>query len=127
MLWEIEITPIDLDVERERLAQEYDLLTQSARGRELVERTSRGYLVQGDLNVDQAELLLTKLLLDSIVEEGELRCPEFLRPEGEYALTVLPKPGVMDPEALSVIDAARDLGFPLQAVRTFRRFHLATA
>jgi phosphoribosylformylglycinamidine synthase subunit PurSL len=39
-------------------------------------------------------------------------------------LTVLPKPGVMDPVALSVIDAACDLGLSLQGVRTFRRFYL---
>jgi phosphoribosylformylglycinamidine synthase len=126
MLWEIEITPIGQDIERERVVQEYDLLTQSSTGADLIDRASRGFLVQGELNVDQAELLLTKLLLDPIVEEGELRGPEFLRPKGDYALTVLPKPGVMDPVALSVIDAARDLGLPLQAVRTFRRFHVAS-
>lgn len=127
MLWEIEITPIGDDVERDRVGQEYDLLTQSSRGLDLVEHTSRGYLVQGDLNVDQAELLLSKLLLDPIVEEGELRSPEFLRHADEHELTVLPKPGVMDPVALSVIDAARDLDLPLQAVRTFRRVYVNSA
>jgi phosphoribosylformylglycinamidine synthase len=127
MLWEIEITPIGQDVELDRVAQEYDLLTQSSRGVELIVRTSRGYLVQGDLNADQAELLLVKLLFDPLVEEGELHGADSPRQADEPALTVLPKPGVMDPVALSVMDAARDLGLPLQAVRTFRRFELADA
>ncbi len=126
MLWEIEITPIGPDVERARVAQEYDLLTQSARGCELIERATRGFLLQGELNSDQADHLLEKLLLDPLVEEAGLQSIESPRPLEQAALTVLPKPGVMDPVALSVVDAARDLGLTLQAVRTFRRFYLAS-
>src|SRR5262249_6185585 len=36
--------------------------------------------------------------------------------------TVLYKPGVMDPAALSVVEAARVLGVAVDAVRTFRRY-----
>src|SRR5262249_5038695 len=39
-------------------------------------------------------------------------------------VTVLPKPGVMDPVAQSVVDAALNLGIVLQSVRTFRRYYL---
>jgi phosphoribosylformylglycinamidine synthase subunit PurSL len=124
MLWEIEITPIGADVECERVIQEYDLLTQSALGRSLLERATRGFLLQGELNSDQADHLLEKLLLDPLVEEARMQSLESPRPLEQSALTVLPKPGVMDPVALSVIDAARDLGHSLQAVRTFRRFYL---
>src|SRR5207245_2230251 len=38
--------------------------------------------------------------------------------------TVLPKAGVMDPVAQSVLDAARDLDISLTLVRTFRRYLL---
>ena len=124
MLWEIEITPLGQDVECDRVGQEYGLLTQTS-GLDLIERTSRGYLVQGDLDREQAESLLYQLLIDSLVEEGELYNADAPRPADDLALTVLPKPGVMDPLALSVMDAARDLGLPLHAVRTFRRFFLA--
>ena len=41
------------------------------------------------------------------------------------SVTVLFKPGVMDPAALSVIDAANDLGITLQSVRTFRRYYFS--
>src|SRR5262249_27837695 len=33
------------------------------------------------------------------------------------------KPGVMDPAALSVVDAARDLGITLESARSFRRYY----
>ena len=35
---------------------------------------------------------------------------------------MLLKPGVMDPVAQSVLEAARDLGIRLDSVRTFRRY-----
>jgi phosphoribosylformylglycinamidine synthase subunit PurSL len=124
MLWEIEITPLGQDVERERVGLEYGLLTQSS-GLDLIECTARGYLVQGDLDREQAELLLYQLLIDPLVEEGALYGVDTPRSVDELALTVLPKPGVMDPVALSVMDAARDLGLLLHAVRTFRRFVFA--
>ena len=41
------------------------------------------------------------------------------------ARTVLLKPGVTDPVALSVLAAARDLGMTADAVRTFRRYVLS--
>ncbi|CAN5382715.1 phosphoribosylformylglycinamidine synthase subunit PurL [soil metagenome] len=127
MLWEIEITPIGVDVEHQRVVSEYDLLTQSARGQELIQRASRGFLLQGDLDAEQADRLLHNLLLDPLVEDAVLVSIDAPRPVEHVALTVLPKPGVMDPVALSVIDAARDLGVTLEAVRTFRRFFLANA
>jgi phosphoribosylformylglycinamidine synthase len=127
MLWEIEIQPKDRDSERDRVADEYDLLTHAQAGRTLVARSSRGYLLEGDLGPTQAERLLAELLVDSLVETGRLRSVS----TGAAALTalaafvtVLPKPGVMDPVALSVVDAARDLGVPLASVRTFRRYFL---
>src|SRR5262249_25940580 len=39
--------------------------------------------------------------------------------------TVLLKPGVMDPVAQSVVEAAGDLGVPVTSVRTFRRYYAA--
>src|SRR5262249_15063308 len=37
--------------------------------------------------------------------------------------TVLLKPGVMDPQALSIVDAAHDLGLDVVSVRGFRRYY----
>src|SRR4051794_37597970 len=122
MLWEIEIRPRGTDgPERARVAEEYDLLTHSRDGQRLVSACSRGYLLEGDgLSREQAERLAGELLIDSVVESGRVA------PLGEAAAddllaTVLLKPGVMDPAALSVVEAARDLGVTLDGVRTFRR------
>jgi phosphoribosylformylglycinamidine synthase len=122
MLWEVEIKPRGRDAERERVAEEYDLLTHSRRGTELVAHTARGYLLEGNLPRDQAERLMNELLVDPVAETGRLGEMNALL-DGTAAMTVLLKPGVMDPAAMSVQEAARDLGLPVESVRTFRRYY----
>ena len=93
MLWEVEITPKGHDAERERVAEEYDLLTHSRRGTELVAHTARGYLLEGNLSRGQAERLMNELLVDPVAETGRLGEMNVLL-DGAAALTVLLKPGV---------------------------------
>src|SRR5262249_30695251 len=98
MYWEIEIQPKGPDLERQRVAQEYDLLTHTRRGTELTARSARGYILAGDLIRAQAEQLLAKLLADPLAETS--RVSELHEPPAEAPLaTVLLKPGVMDPVA----------------------------
>src|SRR4051794_5896025 len=120
MLWEVEIRPLGKDAERERVCDEFDLLTHSTRGADLVRSSARGFLIEGYLDRDAAQKLVTDLLVDSVVETFALS--EVGRADGETAVTVLLKPGVMDPVSESVVAAALDLGQPLEAVRTFRRY-----
>jgi phosphoribosylformylglycinamidine synthase subunit PurSL len=69
MLWEVEIRSLGRDAERERVCDEFDLLTQSIRGVELVSSSSRGFLLEGEsLSAEHAEQLATELLVDPIVE-----------------------------------------------------------
>ncbi len=124
MLWEIEILPRGDDPERARVAQEYDLLTHTGDGQRLVRTTARGYLLEGNLSADEAGVLARELLVDDLVESSrvsELGAP---RPADGVG-TVLYRPGVMDPVALSVVEAAHDLGIQVEAVRTFRRYYFA--
>jgi phosphoribosylformylglycinamidine synthase len=121
MLWEVEIQPKGHDADRERVCEEYDLLTLSRAGAGLVTRSARGYLLEGELSRDQAQRLAHDLLLDVLAETGMVGAlNEHVTPD--RLATVLLKPGVMDPAALSVVDAARDLGVPVTSVRTFRRY-----
>jgi phosphoribosylformylglycinamidine synthase subunit PurSL len=120
MLWEVEIRPLGRDAERERVCDEFDLLTHSTRGADLVKSSARGFLIEGYLDRDAATRLATELLVDSVVETFELS--EVGAPRGPETVTVLLKPGVMDPVSESVLAAALDLGQPLEAVRTFRRY-----
>jgi phosphoribosylformylglycinamidine synthase II len=121
MLWEIEIRPRGADTERSRVAEEYDLLTHSRDGEKLVAAASRGYLLEGELAREQAERLARELLVDAVAESGRVtQLGE--APADDLLATVLLKPGVMDPAALSVVEAARDLGVTLVGVRSFRRY-----
>jgi phosphoribosylformylglycinamidine synthase len=126
MLWEVEIRPLGRDAERERICDEFDLLTHGSRAADLVKASARGFLFEGNIDEAQAQKLLNDLILDPVVEGAALdqigsSQSEIRNPKSEI-VTVLLKPGVMDPVAESVLDAARDLGTPLEAVRTFRRY-----
>jgi phosphoribosylformylglycinamidine synthase len=120
MLWEVEIRPLGRDAERERICDEFDLLTHSSRGGDLVRASSRGFLLEGYLDRESSQRLAEELLVDSVVESHSLS--EVGHSADDNAITVLLKPGVMDPVAESVLAASRDLGTPLDAVRTFRRY-----
>ncbi len=121
MLWEIEIQPKGHDPERARVGEEYNLLTHTHSGAELLTSTARGYLIEGELTRPQAKRLADELLVDPLVETGRLgTLNEHIRPD--LLATVLLKPGVMDPAALSVVESARGIGLGVESVRTFRRY-----
>src|SRR5262249_36546369 len=119
MLWEIEISPKGDDLDRSRVAEEYDLLTHTADGARLVTSASRGYLLEGDVARADLDPLVRDLLVDDLAESASARP---LGEGGQGAITVLLRPGVMDPVALSVAEAAGDLGVRVESVRTFRRY-----
>jgi phosphoribosylformylglycinamidine synthase len=126
MLWEIEIFPKDRNPDLDRVRADYDLLTHSKRGREVVVAASRGYLVNADLRSEDERVHLADLLIDPIVEHSRMdRLNAESRDHADWRrLTVLPKPGVMDPAAESIAAAAGDLGLAVTAVRTFRRYQV---
>jgi phosphoribosylformylglycinamidine synthase len=128
MLWEVEILPKHQDPERERVRREYALLSHEKNGPPPVDLASRGFLLEGRLSSLQAEQLLNELLVDPLAEVGrvgELNAFSGTepRPSLKPVATVLLKPGVMDPVAQSVQEAARDLGIELTSVRTLRRYY----
>jgi phosphoribosylformylglycinamidine synthase len=128
MLWEIEIRPKKSDPERDRVCEEYALLTHRRDANEVIQSSARGYLLEGYLNRKEVERLMGELLIDPLIESSRLvDLDERLgrSPNGNRSVTVLLKPGVMDPVAMSVTDAARALGIEVESVRTFRRYYLS--
>ncbi len=126
MLWEIEIRPKGRDAERDRVVQEFALLTHAQQGSNFLSSSARGYLLEGELNQERVEQLSAELLVDPLAESGKIARLESNRHDGTpdfHVATVLLKPGVMDPVALSVREAARDLGIFVESVRTFRRYY----
>ena len=68
MLWEVEIRPLGRDGERERVCDEFDLLTHAQRGGDLVSGSARGYLLEGDLGDADLQRLTSDVLVDPLVE-----------------------------------------------------------
>jgi len=88
---------------------------------------ARGYLIEGELSREQIERATAKLLADPIVERtviGRVGEDALVRPpvEGMWPVHVLPKPGVMDPVALSAEKALGDAGITAMSVRTLKKY-----
>src|SRR5262245_11678499 len=122
MHWEVDIRPrhADQDPEARRLTAELGEMGITLSAPIL---TGRIYLLSGDLNQAQMTSVATSLLADTTVERAHAR------PHADRAgdvqpgrVTVLPKPGVMDPAAESVQLAVADSGLPTPTVRTGRRY-----
>ncbi|NLF33243.1 MAG: phosphoribosylformylglycinamidine synthase subunit PurL [Planctomycetes bacterium] len=83
-------------------------------------RSARLFFVQGDLTADQVKRLGAELLADPVTEQAVIGAS---KDTGAAAVVeVHLKPGVMDPVAASAEKAARDMGLPVEAVRTARRY-----
>ena len=94
MLWEVEIQPKGNDPERERVRQEYVLVTHNSAAAALLRQSARGYLLEGNLPRDQAQRMMDELLVDPLVERGRL-AEETNTTAAADVLTVLYKPGVI--------------------------------
>ncbi len=113
-----------------------------ASGDELAVVAMRGYLIEGDLTADQVSRIARELLVDSVVEgwrispagDAALAEPPAIKAAAAPSLSssssaspsrlvhVLAKSGVMDPVAESAKSAIADMGLPMAAVRTFRKY-----
>ncbi|MFO0947467.1 MAG: phosphoribosylformylglycinamidine synthase, partial [Planctomycetota bacterium] len=127
-LWEVSITtkPGQPDAEHVRVSSEVGLLEHTIQSRfgTGVPRfqTERGYLIEANLAVDDVTTLANELLADVVIEKASVAAVgKHTLPEN--TVTVLRKPGVMDPVADSAKQAMQLLGKPALSVRTFRRFH----
>jgi phosphoribosylformylglycinamidine synthase len=92
-------------------------------------RTARVFLLEGELHGDQIRQIAAELLTDAVVEVahvGQIGDPQLQAPANvdTRLVHVLPKPGVTDPVAQSTSRALADLGMPVRAVRTGRKFWL---
>src|SRR5580700_1200225 len=104
MRWDVEIRPLGRDGERERVCDEFDLLTHADRGGDLISGSARGYLLEGPLGDSDVEKITNEVLADPLVET--VTAAPVAAKSGHYC-TVLLKPGVMDPVAQTILDAAK--------------------
>ena len=127
MLWQVDIYPAPGQLDRS--ANEIGTDAADLGFGELPVLTSRGYLLQGDLDATQIQTIIDQLLVDPVVEQA------IFAPAGDttlnqpprkdlYPLHVLLKPGVMDPVAQSALRAIGDLGIEVEAIQTLKKFWL---
>ncbi len=140
MLWEIDIHPAEGQPDRagDRIAVAARELNLAA---DVRVATAHGFLVQGEgLTREQIERLANDLLADVVVEraligrvgDAELSLSQGSRVDGRgpqvaktHSVTVLLKPGVMDPVAETAVAAAGEIGVTLQAASTIRKYWFA--
>lgn len=130
-LWQIDIYPAENEIDREG-ARTSEEIHELGIGDDISVVFARGFLIEGEIDGDQAEQIAQSLLADSVTERtvvGIAGAEALSQPPSESAdvrlVNVLPKPGVMDPVAASTISAARDIGFDVQSVRTMRKYWIS--
>ncbi|MFO0959524.1 MAG: AIR synthase related protein [Isosphaeraceae bacterium] len=124
MLWHLRIDPAPGRPDREgaRLASEAADL--GLPGPWSIQ-ASRGFLVEGDLPAEKLEAAARAVLVDPIAESFAI---EPVAGDGSSTgadgtlVHVLPKSGVTDPEAESALALLRDLGYPVENVRSIRSY-----
>ena len=126
MLWEIELPPRnpEEDADFRRVRSEFADLTPFLKTKfgavppEVA--TTRGFLLEGHLDAAAADRIAQQLLVDPVTEEAFVR-QAFENKLDDNIVTVLRKPGVMDPVSDSAEQAIALLGFDDCRVRTFHR------
>jgi phosphoribosylformylglycinamidine synthase len=128
MLWEVEITPVPSEVDREGahvVAEARRLGLGSIRE----VRAGKSFLIQTDADEAAIQRAAAELLVDPVVEKWKVR--KLSAAAGKSAngsngvlLNVLFKPGVTDNVALSTRQALQDSGLATEAVSTCRTYHV---
>jgi phosphoribosylformylglycinamidine synthase len=124
-LWHVRLDPAAGAVDHEGRRVEAEVAELHLRGPWSV-AASRGFLLEGPIDEREAERIAREVLADPIVERPAiLRCGrEAHSAENLDQEHVLPKPGVTDPEGESALRLLRDLGYPVEQVRTIRSYRL---
>jgi len=132
-LWEVDLYPVagQPDLVAKRVQSEAATLGLQNVG----VQAARGFLIQSGAHspeLKQADIdkISRELLCDAVVERAVVGRPAdrglLQAPKGHDQLVhVLPKPGVMDPVAQSVLSAISDLGLKADAVRTLTKYWFA--
>ena len=133
-LWEIDIHPAEMQPDRLGL-EAMKTATDLGLGNRLQIRAARGFLLQGDLTIDEVQRYITPLLADSITEKvtaarvGDAILYEQKPIKDAAIVHVMPKAGVMDPVAQSTLrllnNVQGELHNNVHAVRTLRKYWIS--
>ncbi len=126
MLWEIDVYPAP--GQADLLAQQVvTVASELGLATGIRVTAAAGYLIQADLRREQLEQLARELFADPIAQRaivarvGDAALSQPPQPEA-ILIHVLPRPGVMDPVALTAAAALAEFGLAVEAVRTLKKF-----
>jgi len=127
MLWEIEVRPSANEADREAarvISAGRDLGITTVRD----VHASRSFLIQTDADGARVAETAGSLLVDAIVEDHAIRSLDgsldSQADHGDQLFNVLFKPGVTDNVAESTLKALGELGLPVEAVATCRKYRI---
>jgi phosphoribosylformylglycinamidine synthase len=123
MLWHIQIEPAPGQVDRQGARLAVEALESGLAGPWTL-KSSRGFLIEGDLSAAQLERAAREVLVDPVVETYTIAPSGACRGGDGTIVHVMPKPGVTDPEAESALALLRDLGYAVADVRTIRTYRV---
>ena len=87
-------------------------------------KTSRGFLIEGDISREQLDRAAKDLLVDPVVEVHRIEPASAPANGAGSVVHVLPKPGVTDPEGAERAALLCGLGYPVSNVRTIKTYRL---
>jgi phosphoribosylformylglycinamidine synthase subunit PurSL len=110
MLWHLQIEPATglADLEGQRIAAEAVDLGLPGPWRIA---SSRGFLVEGPLSMDDLRRAAVAVLVDPVVETFTVEASNHAAGGSGTVVHVLPRPGVTDPQGQSALEILHDLGF----------------
>ncbi|MFA5794668.1 MAG: phosphoribosylformylglycinamidine synthase subunit PurL [Candidatus Brocadiia bacterium] len=83
------------------------------------------YVVDAELAKAEVDTICKKVLADPIIYQYKIDGQfEYFDSKNSAIITVFLKPGVMDPVEASALQAIKDLGYNVRAVKTGRKYHL---
>lgn len=130
-LWQIEIFPAQ-GFENRIAAETSADANGIGLSSEITIDARHGFLIQADLSTEDVRTIAANLLVEPVVEDhivDHVGADELntMADQGQSVYYVLPKPGVTDPQAESAKAAMKEMGFDVQAVRTFKKYAISNA
>jgi phosphoribosylformylglycinamidine synthase subunit PurSL len=123
MLWHVRIKPASGQADRHGQRIAAQAIESGLTGPWSI-AASRGFLIEGALSERELDRATRLVLADPVIETYTIRQIQAGFDDPGTVVSVMPKPGVTDPEAQSALALLSDLGFAVSGVRTIRTYRI---
>ncbi len=123
MLWTVEISPRPGTPDPIGAGVAADIRDLGVEGVERV-TAAKLYYIEGELEEAEVRRIAEELLADRVIERYAINSDTQPAEDGVEVVQVVRKPGVMDPVALTTMEAISDLGLRADNVSTGRKYYI---